>query len=271
MMETDSHLRFADAQLATGVRLHYAEQGDPSGEAIVFIHGWPDSWFTFSRVLAALPTQYHAFALDMRGFGDSQRPGCCYSIDDFASDVVAFLDSVNVQQATLVGHSFGTFVARRVAETNPARVARLVLIGSAATPANDVLLEVQAIVQDLSDPLPEEFVREFQASTAYAPVPDAFFERIVVESLKLPARLYREVIDSMIAYTDADQLGQISAPTLVVWGEHDALFPREEQERLVAAIPDARLRIYEEIGHCPNWECPEQVARDIDRFMQGTP
>ena len=54
--------------------MHYAEQGDPGGEALLFIHGWPDSWFSFSRVLPLLPAAYHAYAIDLRGFGDSERP-----------------------------------------------------------------------------------------------------------------------------------------------------------------------------------------------------
>jgi hypothetical protein len=56
-------------------------------------------------VLPLLPPRYHAFALDQRGHGDSERPACCYSVDDFAADVVAFLDAVRVERASLVGHS----------------------------------------------------------------------------------------------------------------------------------------------------------------------
>jgi pimeloyl-ACP methyl ester carboxylesterase len=56
-------------RLATGVRLHYAQRGDPTGEAIVFLHGYSDSWFSFSRVLPLLSPEYHAFALTQRGQG----------------------------------------------------------------------------------------------------------------------------------------------------------------------------------------------------------
>ena len=89
-----------------------------------------------------------------------------------------------------------------------------------------------------------------------------------MESRELPARLWREVLDGMIAFDDTDDLGRIAAPTLLLWGEHDALFPRQEQERLVASIPDARLLVYQETGHCPNWERPERVANDLDAFMR---
>jgi non-heme chloroperoxidase len=110
-----SRLHFATTAVATGPMLHYAEQGDPGGEALLFIHGWPDSWFSFSRVLPLLPTAYHAYAIDLRGFGDSERPADSYTIDQFATDVVAFMDAVGIARATLIGHSMGTFIARRVA------------------------------------------------------------------------------------------------------------------------------------------------------------
>jgi non-heme chloroperoxidase len=259
---------FAHTHLATGPQVLYGEQGDPGGEAIVFVHGWPDSWFSFSRVLALLPARYHAFAFDQRGFGDSERPACCYTIDDLAADVVAFLDAAGLERATVVGHSLGSFIAGRVAETHPERVTRLGLIGSAVTAANEVLLEVQASVRTLEDPVPAAFAREFQSSTAYAPLPAAFFEQIVAESRKLPARLWREVLDGVIAFDDAADLGRIMAPTLLLWGEQDALFPRQEQERLVAAIPGVRLVVYPETGHCPNWARPERVADDLDAFLR---
>jgi non-heme chloroperoxidase len=125
-------------------------------------------------------------------------------------------------------------------------------------------------MRDLQDPVPPEFARDFQASTAHVPLPDWFFERIVAESLKLPARLWRQILDEVIAYADAAPLAQITAPMLLLWGEHDALFSRTDQDRLLAAIGGAELRVYEDTGHCPNWERPERVAADLQAFLQRT-
>ena len=61
---------------------------------------------------AAAAVSYHAFAFDQRGHGDSERPDCCYAIEDLVADAVAFLDAVEVEQATVVGHSGGSFTAR---------------------------------------------------------------------------------------------------------------------------------------------------------------
>ena len=253
--------------LATGPRLHYVELGDPDGQPIVFLHGWPDSWFSFSAVAERLPNRYRSLLLDQRGFGDSDRPAGGYEIRDLANDVAAFLDAASIDRATIVGHSMGSFVARCVAITFPQRVDRLALIGSGWSGSNPVTLDVHASLRDLAEPVPTEFAREFQASTAFAPVPGDFFERIISESLKLPARLWGELLGSVIRYNDVNDLSRIAAPTLLVWGDRDALFPGDDQDRLVRAIPHARLETYREIGHCPNWECPDRVAADLVAFL----
>ncbi len=89
----------------------------------------------------------------------------------------------------------------------------------------------------------------------------------MAESLKLPPRLWRLAIDRLVEYDDSHQLARIEAPTLLLWGDHDALFSRADQDRFMATLPAARLTVYEETGHCPNWERPEQVAADIAAFI----
>ncbi len=270
-MQQDPQLRFATTQLTTGPRLHYAEQGDPTGEAIIFLHGYSDSWFSFSRVLPLLSPEYHAFALTQRGHGDSDKPECCYTVDDFAADVDAFMDAVGITEATLVAHSTGAVTAQRMTLSYPRRVSRLVMIS--AQSVNEVVLELAEAVRTLEDPVPPEFVQEFQESTIYVPVPREFLETVVSESFKLPARVWRDVMEGTALSVGPDheaQLREINVPTLIICGEQDALFPREEHERLAAAIPNATLKVYPETGHTMHWERPEQVVRDLEAFMKDT-
>jgi pimeloyl-ACP methyl ester carboxylesterase len=271
MQQNAPQLWFATVRLASGPQVHYAAQGDPGGEPILFLHGYTDSWFSFSRLLPLLPHRYRALALDQRGHGDSERPDGRYTVDDFTADVVAFLEAVGVERATVVGRSAGSFIARRVAQIHPSRVSRLVLIGSAVTPLKQETRELQAAVHTLDDPVPAEFACEFQAANIYVPLPEAFFERAVAESLKLPARVWKGVLDGILAVDDAGDLGRITAPTLLIWGDRDGFFARDEVEALAVAIPGAQLLIYPETGHAVQWERPERVASDLDSFLRQQP
>jgi pimeloyl-ACP methyl ester carboxylesterase len=264
MHHADRRLRFATTRLATGPQVHYAEQGDPDGETILFLPAYADSWFSYSRVLPLLPARFHAFALDQRGHGDSERPSCCYTVDDLAADTVAFLDDAGIERATLVGHSGSCFTARRVAVTHPERVVGLVLIGAPLSLAKPAVLAFQATVHALEDPVPAQFAREFQAGAAHVPLPEGFLEGLVAESLKLPVHVWKAALDGLVAFDDAADLSRITASTLLIWGDHDAVVSLEDQQRLRDAVPDARLKVYPETGHSPHWERPERVAADLD-------
>jgi pimeloyl-ACP methyl ester carboxylesterase len=271
MHETDG-VKFATERLATEVALHYAERGDREGEAIIFLHGYSDSWFSFSRMLPLLSTSYHAFALTQRGHGDSDKPECCYTVEDYAADVDALMEALGIERATIVGASTGALFAQRVVLSYPHRVRRLVLI-AAQTPANEAISGLREAVHTLEDPVPPEFAREFQQSTIHHPVPEEFLTTAVSESLKLPARVWRDYMEGAILSIGRDYvvpLHDIDVPTLILWGEQDPLFPREEQERLAAAIPGATLKTYPETGHAAHWERPEWVVRDLEAFMEET-
>jgi pimeloyl-ACP methyl ester carboxylesterase len=261
--------RFAHVRIASGLKLHVVEHGLPEGEPIVFVHGWPDSWFSYSRVLELLPPSLRAITFDQRGFGDSDKPETGYAMAGMADDVVALLDALGIGRAAVVGHSFGSIIARQAAIAHPERVSSLVLIGTGFPPSNPVLRDLQGSLRDLPDPIPVVFARDFQASTIHHPVPPEFFDRIVEESLKLPPRLWRLLIDRLLEHDDTRQLERITAPTLLLWGDQDALFSKAEQERFMTALPAATLKVYEGTGHCPNWERPELVAADILAHVRG--
>jgi pimeloyl-ACP methyl ester carboxylesterase len=231
------------------------------------LHGYTDSWFSFTRALPYFDPSWRVYILDQRGHGDSERPAGGYTFSDFAADVIAFMDAKGIQRATLVGHSMGSVVAQGVAIAAPERVERLVLIGSATTVRNEAVVQFRQAVEKLSDPVPEEFAREFQVSCVHQPVPDEFMDRVIAQSRKAPARVWKAVMAGMLAGDYKARLGDIRTPTLIVWGDRDAFFSRAEQDSLAAALPNAVLKVYPETGHCPNWERPEQFAQDLKDFI----
>lgn len=260
-------VQLREVTLPSGVRLQYAETGRPDGEPIILLHGYTDSWFSYSRILPLLAPKYRAISVTQRGHGDSDRPGS-YTPQDFAADVDGLMQALGIERATIVGHSMGSFIAQTVAIEYPARVKKLVLVGSATVAGNEGVLGLRDAVQTLTDPVPYDFAYDFQASTVFVPVPDDFLRTAVSESLKLPAQEWKDVLDGLIAMRNADRLDEIQAPTRVIWGEQDGIFPRGEQDALIAAIPNATLSVYAATGHAPHWERPADFARELEKFVK---
>jgi pimeloyl-ACP methyl ester carboxylesterase len=121
----------------------------------------------------------------------------------------------------------------------------------------------------LTDPIDSAFVREFNASTVAKPVPAEFLEMIVKENLKVPARVWIETTRGLLDDDSGDELDRITAPTLIVWGDQDAILPKSDQEALASAIPNARVVIYPGSGHALYWEEPERVAQDLVAFARS--
>ena len=125
-----------------------------------------------------------------------------------------------------------------------------------------------AAVSTLTDPVDPAIAREFQVGTLARPLPPAFLEMVIQESLKVPARVWKAAFEALMSGDFTGELGQIKAPARLIWGDQDALFPRSEQEAIAAAIPGAELLIYSGAGHALHWEEPERAAADIVAFAQ---
>ena len=262
-------VRHAEVRVGTGVRLHFVEQGDPQGPPVILLHGYSDSWVSYTRVLPLIDKKYHVYVPDLRGHGESERPASGYTFPDFAGDIIAFMDAKDIKKATIVGHSMGSFVAQHVATTAPERVEKLVLIGSAPAVRNGEVSQLQIEVNALTDPVPSKFVTEFQRSVVTRPVPDEFMNSVIEESLKLPARVWRDTMAGMLAKNSTVALSNIKAPTLIIWGDRETVFPkRADQEVLRKAIPKAELKVYKGTGHCPNWEEPGRFVKDLQEFVE---
>lgn len=250
------------------LRIPFVEQGDLTGMPILLLHGYTDSWRSFEPLLRRLPRGLRAVAPTQRGHGDAGRPAEGYGQRDFAADALALMDALGIGRALVVGHSMGSQVAMRLAQDHPDRVLGLVLIGAFASLGRNAAVREfwDGAVRHLTDPVDRGFVEDFQRSTLARPVPPEFFETVVRESLKLPARVWRAVLrDLMEAGNEPDAAG-IAAPTLLLWGDGDGFCPREEQERLASGIAGARLVALEGTGHAPQWEEPDRVAAEIAAF-----
>ena len=254
--------------LASGLRLSFARQGDPSEPAVLLLPGPTDSWRSYGPVLDRLPPETYAIAVSQRGHGDSDKPDDGYTVEDFAADVVLFLDAIEIERAVLAGHSGSCLVARKVALDQPDRVAGLVLESSPTTMRGDPKLAraVESLLSELEDPIAPDFARSFLTETSGGDVPPDLIDLLVTELLKVPLHVWRETFAGLLAYDDLSELAQIEAPTLLIWGDADAVVSKDMQDRLSGSLPRAALVVYAGCGHTPRWERPVRFSDDLAAF-----
>ena len=255
--------------LDTGVRLEYVETGPSDGSPVILLHGVTDSWRSFEGLVPLLPSTLRTFSLSQRGHGGSSRPASGYRIQELAADVHAFMAALQLPAATVVGHSMGSVVAQRLAIDHPERVAALVLMGAFASFQSPELRSfVTTSVRPLRDPIGAAFAREWQLSTLARPMDPAHLDRIVVETLKVPAFVWHATFEGFLATPDwTNELASVRVPTLLLRGERDSYAEAEDQKQLLEAIAGSTLITYAGAGHAFHWEDPGRTARDMATFM----
>ncbi len=248
------------------VRLPRLVQGAPDGVPVVLLHGWSDSLRSFEPLLGHLPDAIRACALTVRGHGDAPRPDEGYDVASLTADVVAFLDECGIERAVVAGHSMGSILATSLALDAPERLSGLVLMAGKPTYGDPALDPLYDEVRAFGEQVDPAWVRGFQESTLARPVPDAFLELVVEESMKLPARVWQGLIDPTLRVDRSQRLGEIGVPVLLAWGDADEIATREDQVALLQALPDARLHVYPGGGHAFHWEEPAVFAADLAAF-----
>lgn len=262
-----------------GEQIHYVEAG--SGDPVVLVHGFMAWSYTWRQTLPALAGQHRVLALDLRGFGLSEkRRDRGHAIEDQVDLLRRFLDALQVERSVLVGHSMGGEVSLRFALRHPERVRGMVLVSSSG-----YVVREQPALERLALRTPflgELFVqalalnRRFAGNslrTAYrAP------ERVRatdVEAYLLPARVPGAAGAFIRMLRDADfgraarELRQIETPSLVVWGENDPWVPLTHGQRLAGELRNSRLVVFPECGHVPPEEYPAEFNHLVAEFLKG--
>ena len=253
--------------LKSGITMRYVAAGPRGGAPLILLHGLGDTSRSWSLALPELARRHRVYALDQRGHGATDAPACCYTVPDLGYDVIAFMDAMKIDRAAVAGHSMGSFVAQHLAAAYPRRVSRLVLLGSSDTTAGSETvgwLWDQARTFDKG--VPAAFVDELQSSPT--PVDAAFLAKVKAETFDVRPHVWKGLARMFLVEDHRRFLGDIRAPTLILWGEKDAAFPKAAQDRLQKAIPGAAFKAYPEVGHNLHWEIPRPVAEDIDAFLK---
>jgi pimeloyl-ACP methyl ester carboxylesterase len=253
-------------RLRNGLDIQYRESGYAAGYPLILLHGATDSLHAWRPFTDALPRAVRAFAISLRGHGESSKPDDDYGSAAFAGDLAGLMDALGLRRAHVCGHSMGTWVAQRFAQDYPERVVSLVLINGFTSLAGNP--SVRQLIDELNRMGPyidRRFAREFQESTVATPLTPSWLDLVVGESMKVPARIWRAIFAAMLA--EWADVSALTCPVLLAAGEKDALFDEGDRRALAACFRAPREVLYPELGHAPHWEQPMRLAHDIARFV----
>ena len=118
--------------------------------------------------------------------------------------------------------------------------------------------------------VPYRFIKDFQDSTVFTPLPEDFMKKVICESEQLSLNTWRQLVESFLADDSPVALADLKMPVLVLWGEKDTFFPEVEQKKLVQVLETRFAQGYPATGHAPHWEKPAHVVSDITSFMNET-
>jgi 2-hydroxy-6-oxonona-2,4-dienedioate hydrolase len=266
--------RFVDAG---GVRTRVVDAGE--GPALVFVHGTGGHLEAYARNVDALSQRFRVVLYDMVGHGYSEKPDRPYTIDVLSEHLIGVLDTLGIERAHVSGESIGGWVAAWTAAHAAERVDRLVL----NTPGNITNKpEVMATVKTSS----LRAVREASLDTVRARVEWLFHDTSLVtdELVRLRLAVYTQpgferAMENIVALQDweyrepfawtPEWCGRITAPTLLLWTDHDPTGGLDEAALLEEWIPDTRLVVIEGAGHWPQWEKPDEFNAVHERFLTG--
>ena len=258
-----------------GLALHALEWGEPGRPALCFLHGGSAHAHWFDAVVPSFFGRYHVLSLDQRGHGASQwASDPAYATEDFARDLVGVMDALGWARMTLVGHSMGGHNAMAFAAWHPERVERLVVVDSRPS----IPAERLQTMHRRGDRGPMRHATLESALASFRLLP-----RETVADARLLAHLAREGIterEGRFLYrfdpacngrrhpTDGwALLERITAPTLLVRGEHSPILPREMAADMLARLPRARLVEIPGTYHHLVLDAPLAFARALDEFL----
>ena len=256
------------------LRIRYIDAG--AGTPVLFIHGLGASMYAWRKNLApVMAAGFRVVALDLLGFGSSDKPAHGYTNAAYAHLVVALMDSLHLPDAVLVGHSMGGEIAAEVAIAFPTRVRGLVLMAAAGLGTREPLLfrvgrwpvvgplmlafrgralAARLLRSTYADP---RKVTESDVDQYYAPVAEAAYGR----ALRGVLREFR--FGGLEGHLDA-----IGAPTLVLWGEADRWIPIALGRALAAQLNRSAFLSVRHAGHSVQEEVPDEVNRLVIKFLE---
>lgn len=265
------------------INTRYWALGD-RGSTVTLLHGLGVSVESWRENIVPLSEHHCVYALDMVGFGRSDKPPIPYSVDHLVRFVSDFMADQGIERASLIGNSMGGLVALQFALLFPEKVDKLVLVDSAGLGREvTMLLRLAAlpfIGERLSRPsrkgaaqvlqacvydqtlITDEAIEDFYQMFVLPGAQDAYLTmlRSMCNFWGIKAEILSPILEG---------LGTITAPTLIVWGQQDEVLPVSHADVAAKGIRHAQLHVFDLCGHAPQLERPEEFNALVLEFLAG--
>jgi pimeloyl-ACP methyl ester carboxylesterase len=263
-----------------GLQLHYLDWGDSGSQPMLLLHGFMSCAHAWDDFASNFSTRYRIVVLDQRGHGESQWPGDpAYTLDDHFSDIACFVDTLNLKNLIMVGHSMGGRNALFYTSCIPLNIERLILVD--ARPGNNPM--ACDALRLLLDNLPQKA----RSLNEVVDVAQSVYPYLSNEiCLQMAGYGFKEMSDGSFVPRDDIRMRQqsqqngyivedlwpfmenITCPTLVVRGQESPFLSREDALKMCRIIPDAKYREIPQATHMPVQENPEAFRMVVSDFLK---
>lgn len=257
-----------------GIDVHYRDEG--KGFPVLLVHGTSSSLHTFDGWAAELKKSYRVLRFDLPGFGLSgQMPGNIYDMRKYLEFVEDFLQKMNVEKCHIAGSSLGGWFVWEFALRYPDRVGKMILIDAAGFINVEKLPVIYKIARlaigrwlflcARNRVLFSMFLKGVYGNfrNVNKNVVDRYYD-LFFRKENLEAFIHLAKADPV---SNIDKLGDINAPVLIIWGDRDRWVSIRDGYRFQKHLPDARIIVYEGLGHIPMEEDPAKTIKDVMEFF----
>ena len=262
---------------SNGIEIHYESEG--SGKPLILISGLGYSLWQWHKMVPLLAEHFQVITFDNRGVGQSDKPPGPYSAQMLATDTAGLLDAIGIEQAIVMGHSMGGFIAQAMALDFPQRVDKLILCstnfgGPHHVPVTEEAMKVLTDVS--SDPL-TRFKNGLVVSTApgwadnHPGVIQEWIEWRVANPIEAAPYQAQLAIGLSLLSEEAsfeEKLSRLNIPALILFGAHDKVVPPENASLLAAKIPNSQVILFPNAGHFFPIEIPEAASQAVIEFAK---
>lgn len=245
--------------------MQYLESGSGS-EAIVFVHGFAASRRWWQPAMERLPERFHAYAVDLRAMAGEEQTSAGHTIAGYAGDLHEFVEAMGLESFNLVGHSLGGGVAMLYALAHQERLASLLLVDPLA-PFGTKLLDPAAAEWVNAQYGNRDGITAVALGGCVVQPSGAYREQLIDDAMAWSSAGYLGMMDDMARYDITARLPELKVPTLVTWGDKDAVIPFQGIVELFTGIPGCGLEVWHGVGHNAPIEIPDRFAELAWRFI----